>query len=252
MKKLIVSFLIALAPVTVLAAGGGNVHLDHADVDVSDKASMQRGAKYFMNYCMGCHSLEHGRYNRVARDLGIPEDLFTENLIFTDAKFGDLMENAIPAKTAKQWFGATPPDLTLLVRLKGGPDWLYTYLRGFYQDESRPWGVNNSVFKDVGMPHVMMELGGLCAEKPEPAETRIDPLTGEQIGAGGCSSYAVEGSMTPEEFDQASLDLVNFLTYMGEPNQLARMRLGWMVLAFLVILYAVSFLYTRELKKDIH
>jgi len=253
MKKLLVAFLFSLTPFAALAAGGPSIPLDHVELDMSDTESLQRGAQLYMNFCMGCHSLEYGRYNRIAKDLDIPEEIFMDNLVFTDAKFGDLMENAIPAKQAKEWFGAAPPDLTLLTKLKGGSDWLYTYLRGFYADDSRPYGVNNTVFKDVGMPHVLIELQGLCADKPEPTgDAKYDPLTGKVMSSGGCNSYVVEGSMSKAEYDGAARDLVNFLSYMADPAQQQRHRLGWLVIAFLVIFYAVSALYVRELKKDIH
>src|SRR5690606_19729831 len=127
--------------------------------DLTDTASLQRGAQTFANYCMGCHSLEHARFNRVARDLGIPEDLMKENLIFADKQFGDLMSIGMQKEDYKRWFGATPPDLTLVAIVRR-PDWVYTYMRSFYEDPSHPWGVNNVVFKDVGMPHVLADLQG--------------------------------------------------------------------------------------------
>lgn len=251
MRKIILLMLVVFSPFS-LAAGGAGAPLDHINNDLTDKASLQSGAKLYMNYCMACHSLGYARYNRAARDLDISEELFTEYLMFNDDKFGEHMTNALPKEEGKRWFGTTPPDLTLVARARG-KDWVYTYLRGFYADETRPWGVNNSVFKDVGMPHVLLELQGLCAEKPHPVgDKKIDPLTGSFISSGGCQSYATEGSMSKVEYDQAMYDLVNFLDYMGEPNKLERYRLGWFVLGFLLILFVVSWLYTRELNKDIH
>lgn len=150
MKKWIV-VLFAMLPSLAMAAGA-NVHLDKANNDLTDQASLQNGAKLFMNYCFGCHSTQYQRYERVANDLGIPADLMKENLIFDpETKIGQLMENAIPDKSAAKWFGAPPPDLTLVARVRG-TDWLYTYLRSFYTDPSRPFGVNNIVFPSVGMP----------------------------------------------------------------------------------------------------
>ncbi len=252
MRKFLTSLVIILAAPFSIAAGGPSVPLDHIDNDLTDTASLQSGAKLYMNYCWSCHALGYARYNRVARDLNISEELFTEFLMFNEDKFGDHMSNSVPVDDAKRWFGTAPPDLTLVARLRG-TDWLNTYLRGFYEDESRPWGVNNSVFKDVGMPHVLLELQGLCAEKPEPlGEAKYDPLTGSVITTGGCQSYSIEGSMSTAEYDEAIYDLVNFLDYMGEPTKLDRIRLGWMVLGFLLILFIVSWLYTRELNKDIH
>lgn len=254
MKKLLTSILLSAVAGFAVAAGGGNVALDHMTPDVSDKVSLQNGLRTYMDYCAGCHSLAYARYNRVARDLDIPEDIFMENIVFTEgAKFGDLMKFSMDAKDGKAWFGATPPDLTMVTRVKGGPDWVYTYLRSFYKDDSRPYGVNNAVFKDVGMPHVMLELQGLCASKPHAGEHHeYDPLTGAEIGGEACESYAMEGALSTEEFDGVIYDLVNFLHYMAEPYQADRKRLGWFVFAFLAILMVPAVLLQRELHKDIH
>lgn len=251
MKKLFLSLIVSIAPLMAWSAES-EAELDHIKTDVTDNASLQRGAQTYMNYCMGCHSLEYARYNRVARDLGIPEEVFIENLIFTDASFGSLMENGMSEEDGKNWFGVAPPDLTLVARVRGN-DWLYTYLRGFYKDDSRPMGVNNVAFENVGMPHVLVELQGLCAEPPLPVTDRsFDPLTGKLMVEGGCQEYAVEGTMTPAEFDGAMYDLVNFLDYMGEPYQETRKRIGWMVFAFLVLFLVIGQLLYRELWKDIH
>lgn len=254
MKKILISLVMSAFAGGAFAAGGGDVHLDHMSPDVSDKVSLQNGLRTYMDFCAGCHSLEYARYNRVARDLDIPEDIFMESIVFAeDAKFGDLMKFSMDAKDAKAWFGATPPDLTMVTRVKGGPDWVYTYLRSFYKDDSRPYGVNNAVFKDVGMPHVMLELQGLCSDKPHADEGhQYDPLTGAEISAESCENYAVEGSLTTEEFDGVVYDLVNFLHYMAEPYQADRKRLGWFVFAFLAILLVPAVLLQRELHKDIH
>lgn len=251
MKKLFLSLVLSVAPLAAFAAGG-EVQLDHIETDLSDKASLQRGAQLYMNYCMGCHSLEFARYNRVARDLDIPEEIMMDNLVFNDVAFGSLMENAMSEEDGKTWFGAAPPDLTLVARVRG-PDWLYTYLRGFYEDESRPLGVNNAVFPNVGMPHVLADLQGLCAEPPHPVtDKRFDPLTGQTITEGGCEEFATEGSLTPTEYDNAMYDLVNFLEYMGEPFAEDRERIGWMVFAFLAVFLVIGQLLYRELWKDIH
>jgi ubiquinol-cytochrome c reductase cytochrome c1 subunit len=254
MRKLAITLLMSVAAGLSFAAGGGDVHLDHMTPDVSDKVSLQGGLRTYMDYCAGCHSLAYARYNRVARDLDIPEDIFMENIVFDDnAKFGDLMEFSMDEKDGKAWFGAAPPDLTMVTRVKGGPDWVYTYLRSFYKDESRPYGVNNAVFKDVGMPHVMLELQGLCSDKPHASEGHgYDPLTGDEIASEACTGYAVEGALSEEEYDEVVYDLVNFLHYMAEPYQADRKRLGWFVFAFLAILLVPSILLQRELHKDIH
>lgn len=244
MKKYLISAVLAFLPMMGFAAVG--TALDSVDLDRGDKTSLKLGAQTYMDYCMGCHSLKYARYNRVARDLEIPEAEFRATLMHDDASFGSLMENAMPAKQAKAWFGTAPPDLTLVARLRG-TDWLYSYLRGFYADASRPWGVNNLVFKDVGMPHALAELQGICADKPA-----MGPNEDRGTHVEGCKTFAVEGSQTKEEYDATIYNLVNFLAYMGDPNKLERERLGWMVLAFLAVFWFISLLYTRELKKDIH
>lgn len=253
MKKFLTTIVLSALASVGFAAGGGDVHLDHMEPDAHDKVSLQEGLRTYMDYCAGCHSLGYARYNRVARDLDIPEEIFMENIVFAeDAKFGDLMKFAMDEKDGKQWFGAAPPDLTMVTRVRG-VDWVYTYLRSFYKDESRPYGVNNAVFKDVGMPHVLLPLQGLCAEKPHAGEGHeFDPLTGEEMSADACSGYALEGELNSEEFDEVVYDLVNFLNYMGEPYQNDRKRLGWFVFAFLTILLVPSILLQRELHKDIH
>ncbi|GHD25894.1 ubiquinol-cytochrome c reductase [Parahalioglobus pacificus] len=237
----------------------GSMPCDEISVNPHDQESLQNGAKLYMNYCMGCHSLQYSRYNRVARDLGIPEDLFMANLVFDpEIKFGDLMQNAMDDGNAKVWFGATPPDLTLVSRARQ-PEWLYTYLRTFYRDDTRPYGVNNKVFKDVGMPHVMMELQGMpeCALGPVKAGNggvKRDPLTGADIMEEPCGRLVVEeqGSMNGEEFDTAMYDLVNFLAYTAEPIAAERQRLGVFVLLFIAVFTLFAWLLNREYWKDVH
>lgn len=251
MRKLIFGLFIAILPALGLAAGA-EMHLDEFEPDHTDKASLQRGVTTFTNYCMGCHSMEYARYKRVADDLGIPVELYEENLIFTGAKIGELMKNAMNKDMAADWFGAPPPDLTLETRLRGD-DWVYSYLRGFYKDESRPLGVNNVVFPAVGMPHVMVGLQGLCAVKPNiGVEASVEPLSGNINNANTCPEFALEGSMTSAEFDQAMYDLTNFLTYMADPVKLERERLGIFVLIFVAIFFVFAYLLNREYWKDVH
>lgn len=242
MKKLLIASILSLTSALSLAAGA-KVSLDHVELDRSNLDSLRNGTQIYMDYCMGCHSLEYARFNRVARDLEIPEDVFLSDYMNIEAGFGDLMENAMPEDQSKVWFGVAPPDLTLVAKLRG-TDWLYSYLRGFYADDARPWGVNNVVFKDVGMPHVLIQKQGLCASAPV-----LGAHDGEEPG---CAEYAVEGELTPEEYDEYAYDLVNFLDYMADPARPARESLGWMVLIFIAIFWFVSFLYTRELHKDVH
>ncbi|HKK55044.1 cytochrome c1 [Marinobacter sp.] len=251
MKKLIIGLFISILPALTLAAAG-SVPLDTMEPDHADKVSLQRGAALFTNYCMGCHSMEYARYKRVSEDLGIPQELYEENLIFTGAKIGELMKISMDKDMAADWFGAPPPDLTLETRLRG-EDWVYSYLRGFYKDDSRPLGVNNVVFENVGMPHVLADLQGLCAVEPEiGTDASVDPLSGDVRNGGVCSEWASEGSMTPQEFNSAMYDLTNFMSYMGDPVKLERHRLGMFVLIFVAIFFIFAYLLNREYWKDVH
>ncbi|AZT82915.1 cytochrome c1 [Marinobacter sp. NP-4(2019)] len=251
MRKLIFGLFITILPALGLAAGG-SVPLDTMEPDHSNKASLQRGAALFTNYCMGCHSAEFARYKRVSDDLEIPADLYEENLIFTGAKIGELMKVSMNKDQSADWFGNPPPDLTLESRLRG-ESWVYSYLRGFYKDDSRPLGVNNVVFENVGMPHVMVDLQGLCAVEPKIGHNAsVDPLSGNVNNADVCPEYAIEGSMPAAEFDRAMYDLTNFLSYMGDPVKLERERLGIFVLIFTAIFFVFAYLLNREYWKDVH
>ena len=260
----VLAILIVLVAAPLKAVGAesaydcGTIPCDEFKADPSDKASLQHGAKLFVNYCMGCHSAQYSRWERVADDLGIPHEMALENLVFTDQKIGELMEISMPEKSAKEWFGAPPPDLTLATRARQ-PEWIYTYLRHFYADESRPIGVNNKVFKDVGMPHVLLDLQGLpeCAPGPVLASNggiRVDPLTSEPILADPCGSYALAtpGKMSPEEYDEAVYDLVNFMAYLANPVVEESRRTGVYVLLFILFLLVWVVLLNREYWKDVH
>lgn len=252
MKQLILVAMLAVLSFGVQAAGGPKAPMDHIDTDIRDQESMQRGLALFANYCFGCHSMEYARYERAADDLGIPHNIFEENILVGNTKIGELMTISMPADQAKVWFGNPPPDLTLSARLRG-PDWLYNYLRGFYMDPKRPYGVNNVIFKDVGMPHVLAELQGVCAVEPElGVEPVVDPLSGKIVKSSGCSEYAVEGAMTPAEYDEAIYDLVNFLEYVGEPSRLQSEALGRNVLIFLAFLFVFAYFLNKEYWRDIH
>jgi len=234
---------------------------DEAYVDANDKASLQRGAQIYMNYCLGCHSLKYARYKKVSEDLEIPLDMFQDNLIFGDQKMGDLIQVGMDPKEAKEWFGNTPPDLTLEAGLRG-PDWIYTYLKSFYIDESRPLGVNNKVYENVGMPHVLIDMQGtprsVCKQIPLIADNggiKQDPLTGEQLSQEKCGFLQVDGGtgeLNSKEFDQAMLDLTNFLAYMTDPMKVERESIGTYVLLYLFIFTMLSYLLYREFKKDLH
>ncbi|QSX36637.1 cytochrome c1 [Shewanella sedimentimangrovi] len=231
MKKLLIA-LVAMVPVLAFASGG-NVHLEKANIDLHDTESLQRGLNLFQQYCSGCHSTQYQRYERVATDLGVSLDDMRANNIFTGAKIGELMENAIPAKDAAKWFGATPPDLTLVARVRG-EDWVYSYLKGFYKDPSRPFGVNNTVFPSVGMPHVLQELQG----------TPVKNEHGETVANGG--------KLNAEEYDQVAKDITGFLVYSAEPVKLEREALGWWVMGFLFIFFIIAYLLKKEYWKDVH
>ena len=241
MKKLTVAFLLAAVPLLSLAAGGG-AHLDKANIDLSDQASLQRGAKLFVNYCLSCHSAKYQRYNRMAKDLGLTEEEVKENLMFTTDKIGDTMEIAMPEEDAAVWFGTAPPDLSVITRARG-VDWVYTYLRSFYLDESRPFGVNNTVFPDVGMPNVLWQLQG--AQRA---------VFHEEEGKKVFEKFEVveQGSMTPQQFDNAVRDLTAFLSYVGEPIQMERKRLGVWVLAFIAVFFVLAYMLKKEYWKDVH
>lgn len=245
MKKTIAAFLFALLPAVSLASGGG-VHLDKAHIDSADRASQQRGAKLFVNYCQGCHSAKFMRYSRMASDLGMTEQQVVDNLMLKDGKIGDTMTNAMKAEDASVWFGKAPPDLSLIARSRGA-DWLYTYLRTFYLDASRPMGVNNLVFKDVGMPHVLADLQGW--QSPVFKTVVHDGKESQVIDR---LELTTPGSMKPAEYDAAVRDLVNFLDYVGEPIKLERQRLGIWVLLFLAVFFVVAYALKKEYWKDVH
>ena len=246
MKKQLLAILLIVSPALALASGGG-VHLDQANIDRSNKESLQRGAKTFVNYCMSCHAARFQRYNRLARDLDISEADVIENLMFTGEKIGDHMTVAMSKLDGKLFFGAAPPDLTLVARVRG-VDWLYTYLRTFYLDPSRPFGVNNQVFANVGMPHVLWELQGW--QKPV-YRTETDKEGKEHQVLEGLE-LVEQGSQSPAEYDRTVRDLVNFLAYMGEPVKLERQRLGIKVILFLLVFFILAYLLKKEYWKDIH
>lgn len=261
------STVLALALASVVmpslawAASESTWPMDPFEADLHNQPSLQSGANTYINYCVGCHSLKFQRYQRTADDLGIPAELAEELLIQTGQKIGDHITSAMPGEKAKAWFGGPPPDLTMVARTRGG-EWLYNYLRAFYLDDQRPFGVNNKVFENVGMPHVMLDLQGVvrngCAQVPMIADNggeRRDPLQpGKAITHEQCDLLILEegsGALSPEEFDQTIYDLVNFLTYVGEPYALERQRIGVYVLLFLLILFGFAYLLNREYWKDV-
>ncbi len=248
--KLLFMVILLLLPgffTTSLSAGGSDVMLDSADIQLDDRAAIKRGAKLFVNYCLNCHSASFMRYSRIAQDLDMSSAEVRSQLITTGAKVGESMNVAIVEEDAKRWFGTAVPDLSVIARARG-VDWLYTYLRSFYRDESRPWGVNNSVFKDVGMPHVLWELQGLQVPIME-SYTDEQGNTSERVSG---FKLIEKGTLNIIEYDAAMRDLVTFLAYLGEPSKLQRLALGKWVLLFLAGLLVLTFLLKKEYWRDIH
>ncbi len=244
-RKMIVCMSLLAAPGLVLAAGG-EAHLERANIDISNEASLQRGAKYFVNYCLGCHSAKYVRYNRLALDLGLTEDQLVKNLMYTGERPFDTMDNAIPQVDSANWFGRTPPDLSLTARARGA-DWVYSFLKSFYIDASKPTGTNNLVLQGASMPHVLWDLQGV-QKAVFRTETGPDGNPHEVFDG---FELVHPGRLSPEEFDDVASDLTAFLTYISEPVQLQRQSLGIKVILFLVVLFLFAFLFKKELWKDV-
>jgi ubiquinol-cytochrome c reductase cytochrome c1 subunit len=245
-QMLLLAALLLAAP-GFAGAAASLVPLQAANVDMRDQASLQRGARLYMNYCLGCHSLQYVRYNTLAEGLGLTEEQVAENLQFTGERPHDLILNAIPASDAAGWFGLAPPDLSLIARARG-TDWVYTFLKSFYVDPaSRLTGANNKVLAGTAMPHVLWELQGL-QEAVYREETDRDG-TRHQVFEG--FELVEPGQLSPAEFDQAARDLTAFLSWAAEPMQLDRQRLGFWVLLFLLFLFILSYLFYKELWKDV-
>ncbi len=218
MKTIKLIFLaVFLTTISFGSLAASKAHLDHADTDIMDTASLQNGAKLFMNYCSGCHAISFMRYNRIGKDLGLSNKLIAENLMFAGSKTGETITTAMPESAASEWFGGVPPDLSLVSRSKG-TDWIYTYLRSFYDDESRIFGVNNKVLVNASMPDAL---------------------------------WSLRESQSEAEFDNSVRDITNFLDYVGEPAKLIRLQLGKWVLLFLSILFVLVYLLKKEYWKDV-
>ena len=229
---------------SVQAAETG-VHLEQSGVDLSDQASLQRGAKYYMGYCSGCHSLKYQRYSRIGEDLGLTEEEIKQNFIFKEGtQIGGNVLTGMDAELGKKLFGKAPPDLSVVSRVRGN-DWIYTYLKSFYLDESRPLGWNNTVFPNASMPNPLWELQGL-----QHAEYGKADATGERPVSGLAVTQA--GRMKPAEFDQVARDISAFLAYTGEPAGLKRQSLGVWVLLFLAFFTFMAWLLKKEYWKDVH
>lgn len=242
--------LAALAGAPLAATASEAVKLSRAPIDENDLVSLQRGAQVFVNYCLNCHGAAYMRYNRL-QEIGLSESQIRDNLIFSGVKVGDVMQVAMDRKDGREWFGTAPPDLTVIARSRAsasgsGADWLYTYLRSFYRDPSRPTGWNNLVFENVAMPHVLYELQGVQVLRLE-----------EKAGAHGKEEVRKlvrekPGTMTPVEYDRLVADLVNYLVFMGEPAKHERVRLGIYVLLFLGVLFVLAYALKKEYWKDVH
>ena len=236
MKSKILFVLAFLLPMAAFA--NEHVKLDHAPIDPSNQVSLQRGAKTFVNYCLNCHSASYMRYNRL-KDIGLTDTQIKANLLFAGDKVGDTMTVAMPKADAKAWFGATPPDLSVEARARGA-DWLYSYLRGFYRDDTRPTGWNNTVYDKVAMPHVLWELQGQQVLK-------VNEATEEHVLV-----LDKPGTLSPAEYNLMVADLVNYLVFMAEPFKERDKHLGLLVLAFLGLLFGLTYALKKEFWKDIH
>lgn len=242
MRQAIAAFMLLLTPVLAhgAAAEGG---FDKANIDLSDTASLQRGARIFMNFCLSCHSASYMRYQRMAEDLSIDPAIVERDMMFATDKIGDLMTTTMPADDAEQWFGVAPPDLSLMARSRG-EDYLYTYMRSFYLDESTPSGWNNTVFPNVAMPHAMYEWQGV---------QKAVFVTDEQGSRQFEHFELVEpGALSPEEFDAAIRDLTNFMVYLAEPAKLERYTIGFWVIVFLLIMVGLTYALKKEFWRDVH
>jgi ubiquinol-cytochrome c reductase cytochrome c1 subunit len=246
MVKNWVLITIALLSAGAALAEEGEITLLPSGADIKDTESLQRGARNFMNYCSGCHSLKYLRYNRLAADLKIPETELASTLMFTSDKVFDTINSAMPADS-ESWFGKQPPDLSLVARAKG-PDYAYSLLKGFYVDKTRPWGVNNLYLASAAMPHVLEHLQGL--QKPVFKNEPDDHGSARMVLVGVDSM--TPGALKPEEYDQFVRDIANFLDYAGEPVKEKRQSLGVFVTLFLLVFFVFAYLLKKEYWKDVH
>jgi ubiquinol-cytochrome c reductase cytochrome c1 subunit len=254
MKKLLVrlALVCACAAHPLAIAQEEEPRLDAAPIDPRDLTSLQAGARTFVNYCLNCHSASLMRYSKL-EELELTEQEIKDNLLFTGEKIGDVMNVAISRKDAKDWFGAPPPDLSVIARSRSA-DWLYTYLRSFYRDPGRPTGWNNVIYPNVAMPHVLWQLQGQQVLKEEPArgaEAKVAKES-EQRAQAPRLELAAPGRLTPVEYDIVVRDLVNYMVWMSEPNALARKRIGVVVMFFLAVLVVLTFALYKEFWKDVH
>jgi ubiquinol-cytochrome c reductase cytochrome c1 subunit len=246
MLKASVLITIGLLCAGTALAEEGEIHLLESSTDINSIESLQRGARNFMNYCSGCHSLKYLRYNRFAADLKIPDSELAKNLIFTSAKPFEEITTAMPADST-DWFGKQPPDLTLMARERG-VDYIYSYLKSFYVDKTRPFGVNNLYLSGTAMPHVLSSLQGV--QKPV-YKNEQDPHGSAKMVLVGVETMT-PGAMKPEEYDQFVRDIANFLDYAAEPIKATRQSMGIFVVLFLLVFFVFARLLKKEYWKDVH
>jgi len=255
MKKPLLSLLMALGFIAGAAASEGGIPLDRFPTEkLSDVAALQHGAKLFVNYCLNCHSAAFMRYNRM-RDLDLTEDQIKANLLLASDKVGDVMKTSLDPRQAKDWFGSVPPDLSVIARSRAGvdsgtgPDYLYTYLRSYYRDETKATGWNNLVFPNVAMPNPLWQLQGQRGAKFQEVKDEHDPARVDHRFAG--FEQLTPGTMTPQQFDESVADLVAYLTWMSEPAQSQRVRLGVWVLIFLALFTMIAWRLNASYWKDV-
>jgi ubiquinol-cytochrome c reductase cytochrome c1 subunit len=245
-RSLLIVIALLSAGTAAMAEEEGGIALQPAGTDIKNTESLQRGARDFMNYCSGCHSLKYLRFNRLGTDLKIPESELAANLMFTSDKTFDTINSAMP-KDSEAWFGKQPPDLSLIARARG-TDYLYSYMKGFYVDKTRPWGVNNLYLPSAAMPDVLAQLHGL--QKP------VFKNVPDEHGSARMVLVGVEsmtpGALKPEEYDQFVRDIVNFLDYAGEPVKDKRQSMGVFVTLFLLVFFVFAYLLKKEYWKDVH
>jgi len=291
MKNLIKFIAVTFIAISGFAQASSDFKNDEVYLDINRIDHQQNGAKLYINYCLACHSLKYQRYGRLGVDLEIPEEIVMQNMLFTGTKIGDLMTNNMPAEDAANWFGTMPPDLSLIARSRG-TDWLYTYLRGFYKDESRPYGVNNIAFKDVGMPHALESLQGVQVKTTEAlfqediianatsslntAQSKIDDEDADHDALESAIEtaeheiheanlvilelrkhkkyfeIAVQGALSTEDYDLAVRDIVAFLDYVAEPIKKKRQSMGLWVMLFLFFMFIPAYYMKKEYWKDVH
>lgn len=250
MKHMLMRFALTLAGVLLTGSAFANSELELQSFrpEYSNIASMQRGARDYMAYCSGCHSMKYLRFSRLAADLQIPEDELKANLMFTTDKVGEPIKSALPA-ASEQWFGRVPPDLSLVARSRG-PSWIYTYLQSFYLDETRPLGVNNTVLPGAAMPNVLWELQGWQKKVAHDAAAGGEGAKAEHHGT--AFESVSQGSLSPEEYKQFVADVTNFMDYAGEPGKRDRISTGIKVIIYLLLLLVLTYFLKKEFWRDIH